>query len=82
VLLEQRNGLGVPLVSLQERADRTVVFSVDGDIAHMVEVETGLETDGWIEIKGGTLEENTPIVTMGHFILEEGSAVVIREGRI
>lgn len=82
VLLEQRNGLGVPLVSLQQRADRTVIFSVDRDIAHMVEVETGLETDGWIEIKGGTLEENKPIVTMGHFILEEGKAVVIREGRI
>jgi RND family efflux transporter MFP subunit len=82
VLLEQRKGLGVPLVSLQQRADRTVVFSVDRDIAHMVEVETGLETDGWIEIKGGTLEENKPIVTMGHFILEEGKAVAIREGRI
>ena len=82
VLLEQRNGLGVPLVSLQQRADRTVVFSVDRDIAHMVEVETGLETDGWVEIKGETLEENKPIVTMGHFILEEGAAVVIREGRI
>jgi RND family efflux transporter MFP subunit len=82
VLLEQRKGLGVPLVSLQKRADRTVVFSVDRDIAHMVEVETGLETDGWVEIKGGTLEENKPIVTMGHFILEEGKAVAIREGRI
>lgn len=82
VLLEQRNALGVPLVSLQQRADRAVVFSVDRDTAHMVEVETGLETDGWIEIKGGTLEESTPIVTMGHFILEEGTAVVIREGRI
>jgi multidrug efflux pump subunit AcrA (membrane-fusion protein) len=82
VLLQQHKGLGVPLISLQKRGDRTVVFSVDRDTAHMMEVETGLETDGWIEIKAGALEENKPVVTMGHFILEEGTAVVIREGHM
>jgi len=80
VLLAQRQGLGVPTVSLQQRGGRTVVFLVEKDVARMVEVETGFESDGWIELKGESLREKATVVTMGQFLLEEGTRVTVQKG--
>jgi multidrug efflux pump subunit AcrA (membrane-fusion protein) len=80
VFLERHKGLGVPNVAIQERAGRTVVFLVEDDVAHMVEVKTGIETDGWTEVTGLTLKENDPVVTMGQFLLEENTKVIVQKG--
>jgi len=82
ILLEMRKGIGVPSDAVQIRADRSVVFTVQDQTAYMIEVNTGLETDGWTEIRDSKLIENTPIVTMGQFLLNDGSAVRIQRGEV
>ncbi|MGA1796244.1 MAG: efflux RND transporter periplasmic adaptor subunit [bacterium] len=80
ILLEMRDGLGVPSDALQIRRGRSVVFIVQDQNARMIEVRTGLETDGWTEIRDSKLTENTPVVTMGQFLLNDGTAVRIQRG--
>ena len=82
VLLRQRKGLGVPKHAVIERAGKPVVFTVENGIAHMVAVRTDLETEGWVELVGGTLPEDSPVVTMGQFMLNEGSPVSVQNGRL
>jgi RND family efflux transporter MFP subunit len=79
VLLAQREGLGVPTDAVQERKERSVVFVIQDGSAHMVEVETGIETDGWTELSGGPIEKGAPVVTMGQYMVEEGTAVTVRK---
>ncbi len=80
VVLQRHKALGVPLAAIQERAGRTVMFTIDKDVASMAEVKTGIETDGWIELIGQGVRENTSIVTMGQFLLEDGSKISIQKG--
>ena len=80
ILLEMRDGLGVPSDAVQIRKGRSVVFIVQDQTARMIEVNTGLETDGWTEIRDSKLTENTPVVTMGQFLLNDGTAVRIQRG--
>ncbi|MBN2372691.1 efflux RND transporter periplasmic adaptor subunit [bacterium] len=80
ILLERRDGLGVPTDAVQIRGERSVIFTVQDQTARMIEVNTGLETDGWTEIRDSKLPENTPIVTMGQFLLNDGAAVRIQRG--
>ena len=81
VMLVRREALGVPAEALQQRGKCSVVFGLEDDLASVIEVETGLETDGWVEIRAGQLSEGTPVVTMGQFLLDEGALVTVREGR-
>ena len=48
VLLERRQGLGLPEEAVLRRGDKNVVFVVRDGCARMVEVEEGLENDGWV----------------------------------
>jgi RND family efflux transporter MFP subunit len=80
ILLEMREGLGVPSDAIQIRGGRSVVFTIQDQTARMIEVSTGLETDVWTEIRDSKLIENTPIVTMGQFLLNDGTAVRIQRG--
>ena len=79
VVLQEKSGLGIPSSAVQMRSGRPVVFVVRGETAHMVAVKTGLETDGRLELLEGELAENKPVVTMGQFLLNEGSAVRIQK---
>ncbi|MGA1792169.1 MAG: hypothetical protein ACMUIM_11835 [bacterium] len=80
ILLERREGLGVPSDAMQIRRGWAMVFTVQDQTARMVEVNTGLETDGWTEIRDSKLIEKTPIVTMGQFLLNDGTAVRTQRG--
>jgi len=80
IMLEIRRGPGIPSDAIQIRGGRSVVFTVEDHIAHMIEVHTGLEMDGWTEIRDSKLIEETPIVTMGQFLLNDGTAVRIQRG--
>jgi RND family efflux transporter MFP subunit len=77
VLLEKREGPGVPREALTARADGRVVFVRDGDRARLVEVSTGLETDGWVEITGGDLAPGAEVVTAGNDLLRDGDRVTV-----
>ncbi len=73
-----RTSPGVPRDVIQVRDGKTVVFTVDEDTAHMVEVETGLTTDGWTEITDGSLPVGTRIITRGYNLVNDGSPVDVQ----
>ncbi|MBN1973536.1 MAG: efflux RND transporter periplasmic adaptor subunit [Sedimentisphaerales bacterium] len=77
VILASREGLGVPVVSVQQRSNQSVVFITEGDIAHMRVVRTGFENDGWVEIVDGKITESAQVVSMGQNMLNEGTTVSI-----
>jgi RND family efflux transporter MFP subunit len=80
VVLRRHEALGVPLPAVQARRGGKVVFVVKDGKARMVEVTTGLETDGWVAIQGDGLAEGTPVVTMGQFLLNDGTPVDVQKG--
>jgi len=82
VVLESRKGLGVPAVAIQKRNDQSVIFVIKNDTAHMVSVKTGLENDGWIEIIDSELTEKTPVVSMGQYLVEDGTPVSVQKEQI
>ena len=82
VLLQSREGLGVPRESIMAKSGGSVVFASDGDRVRMIPVRTGLETDGWIEILEGDLKSDSRVVTAGKDLLQDDDRItVIRKDR-
>lgn len=78
VVLRREEGLGVPREAITRRGDKDVLFRLDADTARQVVVETGMETDGWVEVRAEGLSAGTPVVTMGQFLLNDGAKVEVR----
>lgn len=72
IILNRAFGLGVPRDAIQQRGGKQWVFVPDGDVAKMVEVRTGLETGGWIELVDPPFPPGAAVVTQGQFLLEDG----------
>ncbi len=69
------DALLVPSVAIIEEDDEAAVYVVnDGAVTRRI-VETGIATDGQVEILSG-LEENEEIVVVGHSGLRDGSKVL------
>jgi RND family efflux transporter MFP subunit len=81
VILESRKGLGVPSAAIQQRGGNNVVFTVKDNISRQVTVQPGIEMEGWTEIREGQISENTPVVTMGQYLIEEGTPVAVQKER-
>jgi multidrug efflux pump subunit AcrA (membrane-fusion protein) len=79
VSLENRRGLGVPSQAIQQRGGRSVVFVIENNVARQVPVATGIETDGWTEIREGDLKEGASVVSMGQYMVDAGSAVTVQQ---
>lgn len=79
VSLDKRQSSGIPAKAIQRRNDKNVIFTIEGDKACMIEVKTGLETDGWIELLENALPDGAPVVTMGQFLLNDGTNVTIQK---
>ena len=79
IILESRRGLGVPSVAIQQRGGRNVVFIVRDNISHQVVVQPGIEMDGWTEVRDGEVNEQTAVVTMGQYMIEEGTRVAVQK---
>lgn len=79
VVLESRQGLAVPAALVQQRGGKDVIFVVEGDIARKKEVQTGLENDGWVELLAGDITETTSVVSMGQYMLDDGTEVSIQK---
>jgi len=79
VVLASHEGLGTPVDALKQMRDGPVLFTIHGGRARMIQVQPGLQTDGWIELVDSPLPEGTPVVTMGQDFLEDGAAVRIVE---
>jgi RND family efflux transporter MFP subunit len=69
----------VPVESVVRFAGVTKVFVVEGQTARSVNVETGLEGPGWVEVVG-KLPENARVVTEGYTQIADGTPVVVRDG--
>jgi RND family efflux transporter MFP subunit len=79
VILESRKSLGVPSAAIQQRGGNSVVFTVKDNISHQVTVQPGIEMEGWTEIREAQFSENTPVVTMGQNMIDEGTPVVVQK---
>lgn len=76
-IFESKNALGVPSSAIVIRHNSTTVFIVDGDVAKMRKVETGLRTDGFTEIKAG-LNEGESVVVEGQSLLSDAHPIVVQ----
>jgi len=56
-----------------------VVFVVENDRATLVAIETGLESDGWVQLTGAGVSEGVRVVTMGQYLLDDGDPVSVQE---
>lgn len=72
VVLREASGVGVPRDAVQYRDGKYWVFMPNRDVARMVEVKPGLETDEWTELIDSPLSSGDKVITPGQFLLEEG----------
>lgn len=76
------NAAVVPIESVIHFAGVTKIFVIEGQspegVVHAVEVETGLEGTGWIEVIG-KLPSSGRVVTEGMSQLADGTHIVIRD---
>lgn len=73
---ELKNVLTVPQVAVFVREGKTFVFTVNSASAQLVQVETGAQSDGFVQILSG-LKEGEQIVTVGQNNLFDGSPVTV-----
>lgn len=66
-----------PIESIVRFAGVTKLFVVEGNKARAIEVETGQEKGGWVEVIG-ELPKRAQVVTTGQTQLADGTAVTIR----
>ncbi|MGD9781541.1 MAG: efflux RND transporter periplasmic adaptor subunit [Kiritimatiellia bacterium] len=74
LVFETRKGLAVPSAAVLVRAGQTVAFVAQDGRAVARPVETGLQNDGWTEIRSG-LEPGETVVVEGQTQLHDGMAV-------
>lgn len=77
VILETKENIGVPKESVISATMERYVYKVLDTKAVKVNVETGLETDGWVEIISGELKEGDKVVSMGQNFIKDGQTVQI-----
>jgi multidrug efflux pump subunit AcrA (membrane-fusion protein) len=81
LVLDQRQGIGVPSAAVQQRNGASVVFVVEDGAARLKPVETGRDNDGWTEILADALAVGTPVIRMGQQLVTDGTRVsVVAEG--
>jgi len=77
VVLDGRSGVGLPTAAVAQRSGQAVVFLVENNVARMVTVKTGRDTNGWTEILASSLQPGTAVVTMGQQLLNDGTPVTL-----
>ena len=81
VVLEQRDGLGVPRDAVQNRDGATVVFVAAEERARMIPVTLGLEMEGMVEVLSGQLDAGAQVVAVGGYFLDPDAPIkVAQEG--
>ncbi len=78
VVLGTRESIAVPSDSVRELRGGNVVFIIRDGKAEMVEVKTGLESGGFVEILEGALSEGDLVAVSGQRFLDDGTPVSVR----
>jgi RND family efflux transporter MFP subunit len=79
IVIDRREGRGVPTEALVTRGDKVLLFTVQGKQARALIVSPGYRTDGITEITNGLPESTMLVVGSGQFMLDDGDSVVIQE---
>jgi len=77
VELHSEKGIGVPTETLIRRKGGYVVFTVSNGVAVENKVTPELETDGYTEIVNSNIQAGDQIVSMGQFLLNNNTKVII-----
>ena len=79
VVLERREGWGVPRGAIQDRSGGTVVFVAEGERARMVPLKLGLETEGMAEVLPGELRQDAQVIVVGGYFLDPDDAIKVTQ---
>jgi len=78
ITLAERDGLGVPRDAvILKKGGHSAVFTVEDGKAVEIEVETGIVTDGFVEILTPDAVKGKNIVVSGQYFVDDGSPVSI-----
>ena len=82
ILLAERDGTGVPRDAvILKKGGRSAVFAAQDGKAHEIEVETGIASDGFIEILNPEAVEGKDIIVSGQYFVNDGSAVTVTNAK-
>lgn len=79
VIFEQRDSIVVPESSVVERPEGVVVYVLEGNVAKMRMVKTGVKKNGMVEIRSG-LEKGDSVAVKGAAYLTDNARVMQEEG--
>ena len=79
VIFEQRDSIVVPESSVVERPEGVVVYVVEGNVAKMRMVQTGVKKNGMVEIRSG-LGKGDSVAVKGAAYLTDNARVMLEEG--
>lgn len=74
------NAMVIPLSAIIEKSEKKVCFIVEEGKAKEIELQTGLELDGWIEIRAG-ISAGDNVIVEGQEQIKNGTLVKIQETR-
>jgi len=77
-VFSQSSGLGVPTDAILVRDGKTVIFAATGTTAKMIEVQTGLQQDGWVAVSGTGITAGLSVVTEGQGFLNSDDRLTIQ----
>jgi len=78
ITLAERDGLGVPRDAvILKKGGRSAVFEVKDGKAVEIEVETGIVTDGFVEILNPDAVDGKDLVVSGQYFVDDGSPVSV-----
>ena len=78
ILLAERDGLGVPRDAvILKKGGRSAVFVAEDGKAREIEVETGIASDGFVEILNPSAVEGKQIIVSGQYFVDDGSEVAV-----
>ena len=76
ITLTERDGVGVPRDAvILKKGGKSAVFAVQDGKAQEIEVETGITSDGFIEILNPGAVAGRDIIVSGQYFVNDGSAV-------
>ncbi|MBP1861274.1 efflux RND transporter periplasmic adaptor subunit [Rhizobium herbae] len=68
IIVTEKEALVLPLSAVTNTRDGMVTRKVEGDVAHVAKVETGIQDNGYIEIRTGLKQGDRVITKAGAFV--------------